>query len=103
VALGAQVELISSVGDNRGAPDVDMVATFADRRIAILAKGYYNVANDVAVQRVVAGMASVHCHGCAVITSSRYTRTARDLARSNGCTLIGEHNFEDFVSGKIDL
>jgi len=48
-------------------------------------------------------MAHYGCHGCAVITNSRFTSSAVTLARSTRCVLIGEANFRDFVLGKLDL
>jgi HJR/Mrr/RecB family endonuclease len=98
-ALGAQVERTGRAGDQ----GVDLVVEFAGRRIAIQAKGYYHAVNNKAVQEVYAGMAHRGCDGCAVITNSRFAKSARDLAESTGCVLIGEDELPRFVMGEIPL
>jgi len=98
-ALGAHVELTKTTGDQ----GVDLVVQFGGRRIAVQAKGYYNSVSNSAVQEAAAGMAHYRCNGCAVMTNSRFTKSAGDLAASNACTLIGETEFPAFVRGEITL
>jgi len=98
-ALGGRVELTKTVGDQ----GVDLVVQFGTKRIAIQAKGYHNSVSNSAVQEAVAGMAHYGCNGCAVMTNSRFTKSAEELAGSNGCTLIGESEFPAFVRGEIVL
>jgi restriction system protein len=69
----------------------------------VQAKGYYHAVSNNAVQQAYAGMRHYDCWGCAVITNSRFTKSARELALSTGCILIGEDEFSDFVIGNIDF
>ena len=98
-ALGATVELTRTTCDQ----GVDLVAIFGGRRIAIQAKGYLNSVGNSAVQEVVSGQRFYFCNACAVITNSRFTASAVQLAEVNDCLLIGEDNFEKFVMGHVPL
>jgi len=98
-ALGGVVELTKIVGDQ----GVDLIVQFGNKRIAVQAKGYFNSVSNAAVQQAVAGMAHYGCTGCAVITNSRFTKSAEELAASNDCVLIGEDQFPAFVLGERDL
>jgi hypothetical protein len=97
--LGAKAERIGKCGDQ----GCDLVVEIGPKRIAVQAKGYYHAVGNKAVQEAVAGVAHYRCSAAAVITNSRFTRGARELAESNRCTLIGEDEFPDFVMGKIHL
>ena len=97
--LGAEVELTKTVGDQ----GVDLVVEINGRRIAIQAKGYENAVSNSAVQQAVAGKAPYGCDGCSVLTNSRFTRSAVELAASNRCTLIGEDEFPAFVLGELRI
>jgi HJR/Mrr/RecB family endonuclease len=98
-ALGARVELTKISGDQ----GVDLVAIFQARRVAIQAKGWSNSVGNSAVQEVVSGQRFYNCHACAVITNSRFTPSAVELAKVNGCSLISEDNFEKFALGDVPL
>lgn len=98
-ALGASVELTKTSGDQ----GVDLIATFGSRRVAIQAKGYSGSVGNSAVQEVVSGQRFYSCDACAVITNSRFTTSAVQLANANGCCLISEENFDKFVMGDIQL
>lgn len=98
-SLGAEVETTSTVGDQ----GVDLVIEFPDNRIAVQAKGYHHAVSNSAVQQAVAGMRHYRCDSCAVITNSRFTKSARELASSNRCTLIGEDELPQLVLGKLSL
>ncbi len=98
-ALGGKVELTGKAGDQ----GVDLVVELGNRRIAVQAKGYFNSVDNKAVQEVVAGMALYRCTACAVLTNSRFRKSAAELAASNRCILIGEDEFPAFVRGEIHL
>jgi septal ring factor EnvC (AmiA/AmiB activator) len=97
--LGAKVERTGRVGDQ----GVDLIVEFGERRTAVQAKGYYHTVNARAVQEAVAGMAHYKCNASAVITNSRFTNGARELAESNHCHLIGLDEFPSFVMGELAL
>jgi HJR/Mrr/RecB family endonuclease len=97
--LGYAVEAIGKSGDQ----GVDLIVAKNGTRIAVQVKGYYNSVNNAAIQQVHAGMIYYKCQRCAVITNSRFTRSAKALADSTGCTLIDESNFRHFVFGTVDL
>jgi len=97
--LGATVEPTGTSGDQ----GVDLIATVGPRRYAIQAKGYVSSVGNGAVQEAVAGMAHYRCNACAVITNSRFTTGAVELAESNRCRLIGEDDVPALVLGKMAL
>jgi hypothetical protein len=98
-ALGGNVQTTPISGDQ----GVDLVVTLGSRRIAIQAKGYLGAVGNDAVQQVVAGRAHYKCNACAVISNSRFTPSALDLAASNGCTLIDELAFAAFALGEKSI
>lgn len=97
--LGAYVELTKKVGDQ----GVDLLVTMNGKKIAVQAKGYHNSVSNAAVQQAVAGMAHYSCNGCAVITNSRFTKSAEELAASNRCKLIGEEDLPALVMGELEF
>lgn len=97
--LGAEVEPTGTSGDQ----GVDLIATMGPRRYAIQAKGYVSSVGNGAVQEAVAGMAHYRCNACAVITNSRFTTGAIELAESNRCRLIGEEEVPALVLGELAL
>jgi HJR/Mrr/RecB family endonuclease len=97
--LGATVEPTGTSGDQ----GVDLIATLGPRRYAIQAKGYVSAVGNGAVQEAVAGMAHYRCNACAVITNSRFTTGAVELAESNRCRLIGEDDVPALVLGNLAL
>ncbi len=98
-ALGANVRRTAGVGDQ----GVDLIVDFESRSLAVQAKGYGFPVGNSAVQEAVAGVAHYRCNASAVITNSRFTKGAKELAVSNRCILIGEDEFADFVLGKISI
>jgi restriction system protein len=99
--LGAKVERTGKSGDQ----GVDLIVEFGTRRIAVQAKGFddeYGVNNE-AVQEAYTGKACYKCDACAVITNTRFMKSATQSAIATGCILIGEDEFPDFVMGKIEL
>jgi hypothetical protein len=95
--LGYHVELTKASGD-QGA---DLVVAGKGRRIAVQAKGYADSVGNHSVMEVVAGRAFYGCDSCAVVTNSRFTRTARRLAEANRCTLIDGSGIPDLIEGRI--
>jgi restriction system protein len=95
--IGGTVERTAGVGDQ----GVDLFVVRGAQRTAVQAKGYFNSVGNDAVQQVVAGMAHYGCNACAVITNSHFTISAKALAESNRCLLIGEEELPNFVLGKI--
>lgn len=97
-ANGWEATVLGQSGDQ----GVDLIAMRNNRRYAIQAKGYHHSVGNKAVQEAVAGMAHYGCNACAVITNSRYTRSAIELAASNCCLLIGEADIPNFVRGQLE-
>ena len=97
--LGAKVELTKVTGDQ----GVDLIVEKGVSRYAIQAKGYHNSVGNGAVQAAVAGMAHYRCNACAVITNSRFTSSAEELALSNRCKLIGEEQIPALVLGRLGI
>ena len=97
--LGYSVTRTGRSGDQ----GVDLVIQRDSLRIAIQIKGYLNSVSNDAVQQVVAGKKVYKCNRCAVITNSKFTPSAIELAKINRCSLISEESFENFVLGNIKL
>jgi Restriction endonuclease len=97
--LGGKVERTGKSGDQ----GVDLILEIGQRRYAIQAKGYLDAVGNSAVQEAVAGVAHYRCNCSAVITNSRFTRGAAELAESNCCRLIGEDDIPALVLGKLML
>ena len=97
---GYSVEATGKAGDQ----GVDLIVAIGDLRIAVQAKGYpaSTVGND-AVQQSFAGMAFYSCQRCAVVTNSRFTSSARELAVRVGCTLIDGSQIENLIDGQLKL
>jgi len=97
---GYAVELTGRTGDQ----GVDLVVSREGKCVAVQAKGYigHSVGNE-AVQQAFTGMAHRRCHGAAVITNSRFTGAARELADSVGCTLIDGTQIPELIEGRIVL
>jgi HJR/Mrr/RecB family endonuclease len=95
--LGAEVTETGTSGDQ----GVDLVVEFGGMRTAIQAKGYYNAVGNAAVQQAVAGKAMYSCLRCAVITNSRFTKAAQQLAHMNGCMLFDEECIRPLAFGEL--
>ncbi len=94
--LGYQVQLTKASGDQ----GVDLIVSGGGRRIAIQVKGYANAVGNSAVQEVYAGMNFWKCQECAVITNSRFTKSAKHLADSLNCKLIDRRRMDDLMAGE---
>lgn len=95
--LGYETEGTPVTGDQ----GVDLIVITRSQRMAVQIKGYFHSVGNSAVQQVVAGMRHHDCSRACVVTNSRFTSSAMDLAKSNDCHCIGEVTFEDFVYGRI--
>lgn len=97
--LGYNVETTKLSGD-QGA---DLIVSKGGRRIAIQVKGYFNSVSNSAVQEAYTARGYYGCEGCAVITNSRFTSGAQDVANRIGCVLIDENSLPPLILGQIDL
>jgi restriction endonuclease Mrr len=97
---GFQVEMTGKAGDQ----GVDLILSLDGLRIAVQAKGYTSgsVSNS-AVQEAHAGMTHHRCHRAVVITNSRFTSGAIELAASVGCLLIDGDQIVDLINGKVKV
>jgi HJR/Mrr/RecB family endonuclease len=96
-SLGYQVKKTKVTGDQ----GVDLIVTRSDKQIAVQAKGYDgNVGND-SVQQAHTGMVFYNCNECIVITNSRFTRAAEELALSVRCRLIDGDQIVALINGRL--
>lgn len=95
--LGYNTQTTNTTGDQ----GVDLIVEKAGRKVAIQVKGYLNSVSNSAIQEAFAGMRHYNCNACAVITNSRFTQSATELAASTNCFLIHEDNFKEFVFGEL--
>lgn len=77
---------------------VDVLATKGNERWAIQAKHYSSPAGIDAVQEVIGGKNHYHCNNAAVFCSNDFTKSARELARSNNITLFNREEIKKFAS-----
>jgi HJR/Mrr/RecB family endonuclease len=82
---------------------IDMIVEIGTNRYAIVAIAYVPSVGTDSVEQAIAGRTSYGCNWCAVITNSRFTPAAIELAESNGCILIGENEIPALVMGKLIL
>lgn len=99
ILLGARVQRTGRSGDQ----GVDLIVDINGRRYAVQTKGYVSSVGNSAVQEAVAGKAYHGCNRCAVITNSRFTQGAIELAACNNCLLVGEDDIHLLVLGKIQF
>jgi hypothetical protein len=97
--LGYAVQTTKLAGDQ----GVDLIVASDAWRIAIQIKGYFNSVSIGAVQEVYTGMRCHGCNGCAVITNSRFTAAAIEVACTVGCAMVDEDLLPSLVLGKVDL
>jgi restriction system protein len=95
--LGYSVEGTKTTGDQ----GVDLIVTGRSERLAVQAKGYKDSVGNSAVQEAYAGMKFYNCRSCAVITNSKFTSGARELARRVNCLLIDGVDMKDLIDGRI--
>lgn len=97
--LGYSVETTRITGDQ----GLDLIVSCRGKRIGIQVKGYLNSVPNSAVQQAHAGMAYYGCDASAVITNSRFTQSALELANRLGCQLVDEDLLPNLIMGKVDL
>lgn len=97
--LGYAVETTKVTGDQGG----DLIVSNGAHRIAIQVKGYFHSVSNSAVQEAYTAKGYYKCEGCAVITNSRFTPAAKDVANQVGCVLIDEDRLPALVMGQSDL
>lgn len=74
-----------------GDQGVDVIARKGNYKVAIQCKKYTSKVGNSAVQEVSSGMMHYGANHSVVVTNSSYTRSAKELANSNGVILI-HHN-----------
>ena len=67
---------------------IDVVAEKAGLRVVLQCKLYSGPVGNKAVQEITAGKAHAQAHRGAVVTNSRYTSSAEQLASANGVLLL---------------
>jgi restriction system protein len=83
--LGYKVEMTKSSGDF----GADLILNNGYKRIVIQAKRYNKNVGIKAVQEIVAAQNHYRASEAWVVTNSNFTKQAKELALSNGVTLIG--------------
>jgi restriction system protein len=81
---GWSARLTPTTGDQ----GVDVIAEKNGIRVVLQCKLYSGSVGNSAIQEVVAGKAYERAHHCAVVTNSRYTPAAEQLAGTNGVLLL---------------
>lgn len=71
-----------------GDQGVDVIAEKRGVRVVLQCKKYSGTVGNNAVQEIVAGKAYERAHHCAVVSNSRYTPAAEQLAAANGVLLL---------------
>ncbi|MFM7160922.1 MAG: restriction endonuclease [Planctomycetaceae bacterium] len=97
--LGWQVRLTGMSGDQ----GVDLVLQRDGRKVAVQAKGYAGGVPNSSVQQAYAGQSFYECHACAVVTNSRFTDSAEELAAKLGCVLIDGEQLTRLMTGQLDF
>jgi restriction system protein len=97
--LGYVVEATRITGD-QGA---DLIVSKDGHQTAIQVKGYFSSVANSAVQEAHTAMVYYRCEACAVITNSRFTPAAKDVAGRVGCVLIDEDALPPLIKGNCDL
>jgi restriction system protein len=78
---------------------VDIIAIKDGITWGIQTKRYSGLVKASAVRQVVTALRKYHCDRAMVITNSTtYSKVARELAKSNGCVLVGRRQLVDQVA-----
>lgn len=78
---------------------VDLIIIKDGIRTAVQAKRYSKPVNQAAVREAVAGMKHYQCTEAMVVTNSRFTKLASQLAKSNSCELIDRDKLAAMIQG----
>lgn len=97
--LGYEVHETKLSGDQ----GVDLLVCYRRQILAIQVKGYHGSVGNYAVQEVYAGMAFHKCTRCVVITNSRFTTAAVELANQVGCILVDSDSLSEMILGRLNL
>ncbi len=97
--LGARVKETPVSGDQ----GVDLIVIFENTSIAIQAKRWSDSVGNKAVQEVHTGKDFYQCSYSAVVTNSRFTRSAYELANTVGCMLIDGVKLNQLINGQLEL
>ena len=81
---GCQCEMTAATGD-QGA---DLIVHYKGRKIAVQVKRWAGAVGNSAVQEVIAAQKLYHCNEAWVVTNSRFTKSAREVAVAFGVVLI---------------
>ena len=93
----------SWIGSSRRLPKsgdqgVDLLLNIEKRRVAVQLKRYTAPVGNAAVQAAFAGMVHYKAQEAWVITTSSFTKSAVDLAKSTGVRLIDRTELEGWLS-----
>ena len=77
---------------------MDLVLTIDERRVAVQLKRYTAPVGNAAVQQALAGMIHYKAKEAWVITTSTFTKSARQLGQSTRVRLIDRNELEDWLS-----
>ena len=83
-SLGWKVKVLKATGDQ----GVDVIAEMKGKKIAIQCKKYSSSVGNKSVQEVISGKIYYHADQAAVVTNSRYTKAAQQLANSSNVLLL---------------
>lgn len=78
----------ATVSQGSGDQGIDVVATKESMRVAIQCKLYEGSVGNKAVQETIAGMSFYDLHQGAVVSTGKFTRSARELAQKNKILLL---------------
>jgi HJR/Mrr/RecB family endonuclease len=81
-----------------------LVLRRGDKRLAVHARGGPDKPVDVdAVEQARSAMGTHNCRSAAVVTNSRFTAPARELAERINCKLVDSSQIADLIEGRIAL
>lgn len=95
--LGYAVHQTGRSGDQ----GVDLIVERNGVKTAVQAKCYQDAVSISAIQEVYTGKALYRCHNCMAITSSQFTRGAKEAAAGLGCRLITGNDLPLLIRGKL--
>ncbi|MCL4844758.1 MAG: restriction endonuclease [Bryobacteraceae bacterium] len=75
----------------------DLIATVGSKRIAIQAKDWKSPVGNSAVQEIVAALSLYGCNSAWVVTTSKFTESARVLAEANNVGLLEGNDLDKLV------
>ena len=91
---GYPVKLTPTSGDQ----GVDLLLDIDERKVAVQLKRYTAPVGNAAIREAFAGMMHYKAQEAWVITTSSFTKSAVELAKSTGVRLIDRNELEDWLS-----